>query len=188
MTVWKIASSPDVRPVDAQAVVDQDELPFAAVVRHHQIGLRVVDGAAVGAADEALDGLEPLDQARRLESAICTPSRRPSAAKEAGRSGASAPGIEPSSITNPWRTSWVSRRSMMPVMQGPTGRQLAGLVGAEADAVDRAVAVVGEGEHVAVAGEVRAELVGERQAVLLRAQQDLGGAERAGGQRSRRRP
>ena len=52
----------------------------------------------------------------------------------------------------------------------------------EADGVDGGLGAVAEGDDVAVGGEARAEPVGERQALLARAQQDLGRAQRAGRQ------
>jgi hypothetical protein len=48
------------------------------------------------------------------------------------------------------------------------------------DAVDRNIAIVAEGEKIAVAGEALAELRRELEAVPCRAQQDFGRAQRAG--------
>ena len=62
---------------------------------------------------------------------------------------------------------------------GPDGGELAHVVVAEADPVDRTVGVVAEGEEVAVPAEAGAELVRERQTLLARAEQQLGRAERA---------
>ena len=53
---------------------------------------------------------------------VSLPSAAAAAAMAAGRSGARAPGIEPSSITMPSASRGCSRKSMIPVMQGPTSR------------------------------------------------------------------
>ena len=67
-------------------------------------------------------------------------------------------------------------------MQGPTGASVGDRRLADADAVDDDVVVVGEGEDVAVAGEALAEMLGDGQALLARAQQNFGRAQSTGGE------
>ena len=53
---------------------------------------------------------------------------------------------------------------------------------ANADAVHPLLAAKGKGDDVAIGGEVLAEPVGKAEAALARSEQDLGRAERAGGE------
>ena len=171
----------DLRPVDADAVVAQRQLAEIAVVAHHQVGLGVVDGALVRAAHPALERLatllEPVPPAVVRLHAVVDRHR----AERGGHHRADGAGdralLDHETVRHRHRVALVDDAGDA----RPDVRHVAALVAAEADGVDRPVAVVGEAEHVAVAAEVLAELVGERQAVLLRAQQDLRRAEGAGG-------
>ena len=170
--------APDARPVDAQATVVEVQPAAAVVVRHHEVDERVVHRAAVRAAPDAVELapqlVHPVAGVRVLAEELRR--RREEQRRAPAEPRRDRPVLDHHSAVEQRLPAHVDHAcDRRPHRLLPVGVQRP-----VADAVDGDVAVVGEAEHVAVAGEAVAKAIGERQARLARAQQDLGRAQRAG--------
>ena len=165
-----------------EPLVVEPDAALAVVVAHDEVGLRAMDRALIGPEHKALALARPLlERVEKPLVHVLAEARRASGHErrqhgcQAGRDRSL---LDHHAVLEPLGVAQIDEAGDA----GPDGTRLGGGRVADADAVDGNVVVVGEGQDVAVAGEALAELLGDGEARRARAQEDLGGAQRAGGE------
>ena len=169
------------RPVDPHRVVDEPQGSVAHVVAHHEVRQRAVGGTTGGVeggagrrGDPAGDALRERQRAPAIVDVGRHRERRGHQRPQRARDGAL---LDQRSLARGGHARAVDD----PRDAGADGRVRRDRPAAGTDAPHgAALHVVGEGEHVAVAGEALAQPGGDGQAALARAVQDLGRSEGAG--------
>ena len=172
----------DLRPRQLEPPLVERHAALAVVVAHDEICLRTIGRALVGTEQQALAPARALadevDDAPIGVLAELVTTRRQQRRQDRRQRRGDRALLDHHAVFQLGRVAQIYEACDARANRARLdGRRLA-----NADAVDRHVVVVGEGEHVAVAGEALADLIGNWQPLLARAQQDLRRAESSGGE------
>ena len=170
------------RPREFQLALIERDAALAVVMAHDEVGLRAIDRTLVGAEQEALAAARALgdevDDAMVGVIAELVATRGQQRRQHRGERRGNRAFLDHHAVLELGCIAQIDEAGDA----RPHGPRLGDRRLADADAVDSHVVVVGEGQHVAVAGKALAELIGDGKPLLARAQEDLGRTERAGGE------
>ena len=168
------------RPLDPQTVVFEHHPPGTVIKAHDEKGLRLIDRAMIRPTDEGFPLALLLSHRIRQAAVGITPGEAACRAEDpgqhAGEGARDRALLDDHAILQLIPTAQIDDASDA----GTHRRPPPGRATAKTDAVHGPVVVVGKAQHIAVAGEPVAYPIGEGQAPLFRAQENLGRAEGSG--------
>ncbi len=154
------------RPRQLQLTLIERDAAFAVVVAHDEVGLRAIDRTLVGAEQEALAPASALgdevDNAAVRVVAELVATRGQQRRQHGGERRGYRAFLDHHAVLELGRIAQIDKAGDAWTYRSRLGDWWL----ADADAVDGHVVVVGESQHVAVAGKALAELIGNGQPLL----------------------